>query len=432
MVIYVLSKDKEPLMPTKRCGKVRHLLKDGKARVVYRCPFTIQLLYETNTYTQDLTLGGDTGSGDAAFGVSTNDVDENEKKHIKYKSTVEIRNDIKAKMDRRRELRRIRRNRLRYRPARFKNRKNSKRKDRFSPTMTSKIDSHVKEIELVKKILPITNITLEVGQFDTQLMANPQLANPKVKPWGYQKGPNYGFANTKARVLNRDNYTCQYCKTKKKGTRLEVHHIVYRSHNGSDDADNLITLCHDCHTALHNGEITLKQKGKKNGTLNHATQMNSIRKQLLKRYPEAVETFGYVTKENRQLLGLPKDHYIDACVIATGGVPFVDDTDVLYCKKSVAKGDYQQTKGQRSEIKIPTGKIQGFKKYDKVLYLGKEYFIKGRMSSGYCILMDIDGKKVDFSDQPKGFKTPKLCNLKRIGARKSCLVTAKAVTLNTP
>lgn len=66
------------------------------------------------------------------------------------------------------------------------------------------------------------------------------------------------------------------------------------------------------------------------------------------------------------------------------------------------------------------------------MYLGKEYFIKGRMSSGYCILMDIDGKKVDFSDQPKGFKTPKLCNLKRIGARKSCLVTAKAVTLNTP
>ena len=151
MVIYVLSKDKEPLMPTKRCGKVRHLLKDGKARVVYRCPFTIQLLYETNTYTQDLTLGGDTGSGDVAFGISTNDVDENEKKHIKYKSTVEIRNDIKEKMDRRRELRRTRRNRLRYRPARFKNRKNSKRKDRFSPTMTSKIDSHVKEIELVKK-----------------------------------------------------------------------------------------------------------------------------------------------------------------------------------------------------------------------------------------------------------------------------------------
>lgn len=85
-------------------------------------------------------------------------------------------------------------------------------------------------------------------------MQNSTLANPKVKHWGYQKGPNYGFANTKARVLNRDNYQCQYCKTKKNGTKLEVHHIIYRSQNGSDDAENLITLCHDCHVALHQGK----------------------------------------------------------------------------------------------------------------------------------------------------------------------------------
>ena len=57
MVVYVLSKNKEPLIPTKHFGKVRHLLKDCKARVVKSCPFTIQLLYETTTYTQDLTLG---------------------------------------------------------------------------------------------------------------------------------------------------------------------------------------------------------------------------------------------------------------------------------------------------------------------------------------------------------------------------------------
>ena len=55
-------------------------------------------------------------------------------------------------------------------------------------------------------------------------------------------------------------------------------------------------------------------------------------------------------------------------------------------------------------------------------YFGKEYFIKGRMSSGYAILMDIEGKKIDFSNMPKGFKTPKLANLKRIGARKSWLI----------
>ena len=144
MVVYVLAKDKTPLMPTKNGAKVRHLLEDGKAKVVRRCPFTIQLLYETTMYVQDTTLGNDTGGGDAGFSVITNDVDKNGKKHILYKSKFELRNDIKSKMDRRRQYRRTRRNRLRYRKPRFNNRKKSKRKDRFSPTMTSKFDSVTK------------------------------------------------------------------------------------------------------------------------------------------------------------------------------------------------------------------------------------------------------------------------------------------------
>lgn len=430
MIVYVLNKDGQPLMPTKNCTKVRHFLKDNKAKVVKRCPFTIKLLYDTTNYTQDLLLSSDTGSCEAGFAVSTIDADKNGNKHIVYKSKVQVRNDIKTKMDTRRKYRRTRRSRLRYRKPRFENRKNSKKTDRFSPTMRSKIHSHEKEIEFIKTILPITEIALEVGQFDIHLMQNSTLANPKVKHWGYQKGSNYGFANTKARVLNRDNYQCQYCKTKKNGTKLEVHHIIYRSQNGSDEAENLITLCHDCHVALHQGKIKSSFKGKKNGSLKYATQMNSIRVQLLKKYQNAIETFGFITKENRQLLGLSKDHHIDACVIATGGNSFIDDTKYVYCKKTVAKGDYQQTKGHRSEVKINTDKICGFKKFDKVKYIDKEYFIKGRMSSGYCVLMDIYGNKIDFSYLPKGYKIPKMKNLKRIGARKSCISIAVEDTLN--
>lgn len=37
-------------MPTNRHGKVKHLLRQGKAKVVKRCPFTIKLLYETTNY----------------------------------------------------------------------------------------------------------------------------------------------------------------------------------------------------------------------------------------------------------------------------------------------------------------------------------------------------------------------------------------------
>ena len=176
-------------------------------------------------------------------------------------SKVVVRNDITDKMTQRSRYRRDRRNRkTRYRKARWLNRKNSIKSNRFSPTMISKFHSHVKEIEYIESILPITTMVFETGQFDTHLMKNPSLANPKVKHWGYQKGVNYGFENTKAMVLNRDNYTCQCCKGKHKDSKLEVHHIVFRSQGGSDDESNLIVLCHTCHSNLHNGKVTINPK----------------------------------------------------------------------------------------------------------------------------------------------------------------------------
>ena len=54
-------------------------------------------------------------------------------------------------------------------------------------------------------------------------------------------------------------------------------------------------------------------------------------------------------------------------------------------------------------------------------------FIKGRMSSGYAILMDIDGNKIDFSAMPKGYKTPKLSSCNRISNRKSIICTQIAI-----
>lgn len=415
-MVYVVSKDGQPLMPTNRHGKVKHLLRSGKAKVIRRCPFTIKLLYESTTYTQPLTLGVDTGSSILGTAVSKDNGD------IVYMSKVKIRNDITKKMTQRASYRRNRRVRkTRYRKCRFLNRKNSKKVNRFSPTMISKFHSHIKEIEYIKSILPITKLVLECGQFDTHLMKNPMLANKKYKHWGYQQGTNYGFENTKAMVLNRDNYTCQYCKGKHKDSKLEVHHIVYRSNGGSDEANNLITLCHTCHKALHDGKIPLKLKGKRKGQLKHATQMNSIRVQLLKQYPKAIKTFGMVTKANRLSLGIEKDHHLDACVIASEGKPINIECNLIQ-KQDVAKGDYQQTKGIRSEQHLNARKIFGFKKYDKVRYFGQEYFIKGRMSSGYAILMDIVGNKVDFSYLPKGYKTPKMELLTRISARSSQII----------
>jgi hypothetical protein len=414
MVVYVINKHGKPLMPTTP-RKARILLKEGKAKVIRKSPFTIKLLFGCGSATQDITLGIDTGSSTIGSAAVKNNGD------VVYTSEIEIRNDIADKMKQRVKYRRNRRNRkTRYRKARWMNRKNSSKKDRFSPTMVSKINSHMKEINFVKSILPISKVILETATFDPHALKNPAIFNNK---WLYQKGINYGFANTKAYVLYRDNYTCQYCKGKSKDSRLHAHHIIFRSNKGSDEESNLITLCKTCHDKLHNGEISLKKNGKIKGQLKHATQMNSIRQQLLRLLPEAEETFGFITKEHRQLMNLPKEHYYDAVAIASQGKKVKFKNDNILFKKCVADGDYQQTKGIRSQQKINTGKIQGFKKFDKVKYLGKEYFIKGRMSSGYAILMDIKGNKVDLKPIPKFEK------MKRIQARKGWIIESKPLQL---
>ena len=421
-MVYVLDMNGFPLMPTSRHGKVRHLLETGKAKVVKRSPFTIKLLYRTTDFVQPLTLGVDTGSGTFATAVC------NEKCEILYISEVEVRDDISERMKRRKDYRRTRRNRkTRYRKARFLNRKNSIKSDRHSPTMTSKLHSHEAEIKKIKSILPISTLVLETATFDTHLMKNPQIN----RHWGYQRGPCYGFENVKMMVRARDNYTCQYCKGKKKDNRINVHHIVFRSNGGSDEPENLITLCKTCHDALHADKIKLKLNGKLKCELKFATQMNEIRSQLLKKYPEAIETFGFVTKMNRVANNLPKEHFIDACMIASAGKIIKFKTNVIYLKHSVPDGDYRQTNGAHSEKRLTTGKIYGFRKFDKVKYFDKIYFIRGRIYTGYCRLMDIYGKTIDFSQAEKGFKSPKLINCQRISARRSVICYAKSISLNS-
>ncbi len=411
-VVYVLSPQRVPLMP---CPPViaRLLLKQGKAKVRHRTPFTIQLLAPPEQmYTQPFTHGVDTGSSLIGSAVA------DERGQVVYLSEVQIRNDIAKTMKGRAASRRNRRQRkTRYRPARWLNRKNSTKKGRFSPTMTSKIEAHLREIRFVRSLLPITSIVLETGTFDPHALKNPEVLQKK---WLYQKGTNYGYANTKAYVLTRDSYTCQQCKGKSKDARLEVHHLVFRRQQGSDEEANLLALCKTCHDGLHAGTVMLKRTGKKKGNLLHATQMNSIRVQLLRRV-EAEETWGFVTKEHRMLAGLPKGHVFDAAMIATRGVKPIFYTTNVLVKNCVADGDYQQSKGVRSEQHITTGKIGGFRKFDKVRYQGQEYVIKGRMSTGYAILMDSSGTSIAFKPIPKFNK------MKRVSARSSWILHQKVM-----
>ena len=422
MLVYVLKQNGQPFMPTSRFGKVRRLLKEGKARVVRREPFTIKLLYEPETdVVQGCYCGVDTGSKHVGVAVIGND-------NVLYQSQTELRDDIKRKMERRKNYRQLRRCRkTRYRKCRFSNRRNSIRDDRLQPSVKHKVQAHIDEIEFCKKILPISeeNLILEVSQFDTALMKNPSLMNEKVRHWGYQKGFNYGHSSRRKAVLHRDNYTCQCCG--KKNCQLQTHHIIYRSHGGSDDENNMITLCKECHKGVHDGTVILNKKPKKMN-LKHATHMSIIRGRLLKEYPSAVETFGFVTSENRNHLRLNKDHYIDACVIASGGLEF-EQSDVIYYKRRLSKGEYQLTRRYGGKEFFCSGKILGFKSFDKIEYFGVKCFIGSRRNSGKATLVDIFRNTLDFSYLQKGCKSPKMKMLRRISSRKSVMVSSQFLTL---
>ena len=294
----------------------------------------------------------------------------------------------------------------------------------MSPSVRHKVQAHIDEIEFCKKILPISDLILEVSQFDTALMKNPSLVNEKVRHWGYQKGFNYGYSSRREAILHRDNYTCQCCG--KKNCRLEVHHIKFRRNGGTDDEENLITLCKECHDGIHAGTVVLNNKPKKSKNLKYTTHMSIIRSRLLKEYPNAIETFGFVTTENRNHLKLRKDHYIDACIIAGGGGLEFKELDVIYKKRRVSLQDRILTKGVRGERRLPTGKVHGFKRYDKVRYLGEVCFVKGRRVRDGFVLMDIENSSIDFRDKG-GKQNPSYKSIKRVNTRKSILCISQRI-----
>lgn len=214
-MIYVRSKEGKALMPSERGGRIGYLLRHGKAHVVSRVPFVVQLDYESTTYTQEVSLGIDAGS--KHIGVSAS----SEKREL-LAAQVELRSDVVNLLSTRKELRRTRRNRkTRYRKSRFDNRK---RKDGWlAPSIEQKVESHLKVIRLVHKLLPITKTTIEVAQFDAQ-----KIKNPDIKGDEYQQGEQMGFWNVREYVLARDGHKCVHCKGKSKDPILNVHHLESR------------------------------------------------------------------------------------------------------------------------------------------------------------------------------------------------------------
>lgn len=401
-MVYVLNKNGQPLMPTENHTKVRVLLKLGKAKVVNKCPFTIQLAYDSTNYTQKVTLGVDSGSKHIGISATTKD-------KVLYEADVELRNDIVNLLSTRRELRRSRRNRkTRYRKPRFNNRK---RKDGWlAPSVKQKVDSHLVMVSKVYKILPISSIVVEVASFDMQKIKNPSISNA-----GYQQGEQLDFWNVREYVLFRDGHICQCCKGKSKDKILNVHHIESRK-TGGDAPNNLITLCETCHAGYHKGEVCLPKTIHRGASFKNAAFMGIMRwvlyEKLKEIYINVKLTYGYITKNIRIKNNLPKTHYIDARCIS-GNPNAINKGEIFYYKKvrchnrqihksTILKGGYRKRNQATYEVK-------GFRLYDKVLWKGQKCFIFGRRSTGRMDLRLLDGTHLNTS---VGYKNIKLLDMR--------------------
>lgn len=411
-MVYVINKDGQPLMPTENHAKVRVLLKNKKAKVVKKCPFTIQLAYNSTNYTQEISLGIDAGSKHIGLSVTTKD-------KVLFESDTELRNDIVDLLSTRRQNRRARRSRkTRYRKPRFNNRKRGD--EWLAPSVQNKVDTHLAVVKKVHEILPITKVIVETASFDIQKIKNPTISGTE-----YQKGEQLDFWNVREYVLFRDGHICQCCKGKSKDKILNVHHIESRKTSGNAP-NNLITLCKTCHSGYHAGTIMLPKSIRRGMSFKDAAFMGIMRwafyNRLKKIYPNVNLTFGYITKNTRIKNGLPKEHYIDARCIS--GNPLAKSDGIVYFQKKVRCHNRQIhkntiLKGGIRKRNQASYEVMGFRLYDKVKWKGSSCYIFGRRSTGRMDLRLLDGTKVNAS---VGYK-----NLRLLETRKNILVESRKV-----
>jgi hypothetical protein len=377
--------------------KARLLLKEGKAKVVKMVPFTLQLLYGSSGYKQEVSLGIDAGTQHIGVSATT-------EKEVLFEAEVHPRTDIQALLATRSQFRRARRSRkTRYRTCRFRNRK--KRSGWLAPSVHHKVAAHLKTIRLVQSILPIHHITIEVAQFDLQKIRNPEIGGRQ-----YQEGPQLGFWNVREYVLFRDAHRCQWCHGKAKDPILNVHHIESRK-TGGDSPENLITLCETCHDLIHRTHQEQKLE-RTSRSLRDATQMGIIRWNIYEQaravFPGVHVTYGYITKQTRITHKLEKSHIVDARCISAHPQAASDTT--WYALKFVRRNNRQLHKatirkgGKRQRNTAPKV-VHGFRLFDCVRYQDTICFVFGRRSSGYFDLRTLAGTKIHASAHYKHLKS---------------------------
>ena len=308
-MVFVLDKSKKPLDMISH-AKARILLKNRLAVVHKIYPFTIRLK-------DNSCVGGDKAytvkidPGSKTTGVAIVD----NKDSVVMLAEIEHRGYIiKRNMDSRRAVRRHRRNRnTRYRPARFLNR--TKPKGWLAPSVKSRANNVINFIKKYKKFLNINKVMIENVSFDTAQMTS----STKLYGTKYQQGALYQN-KLRSFVFSRSNNKCVYCGA----PAQEIDHVIPRSSGGTNSTYNLVASCRNCNQMKSN--LTLKEFGKlmgkdfsklvpkklpKDAAIIQIAR-NYMVKEITKLVSDTTTYDAWLTKYNRDQLGLPKEHYYDA------------------------------------------------------------------------------------------------------------------------
>ncbi|GHO80781.1 hypothetical protein KSD_85520 [Ktedonobacter sp. SOSP1-85] len=314
--VFVIDRDYTPLNPV-HPGHARRLLRQGKAAVFRRYPFTIVLKRVVEQpEVHPLRLKLDPGSKTTGIAL-VNDTNGN----IVFAAELSHRGHaIKDSLDSRRASRQGRRQRkTRYRKPRFDNRR--RKKGWLPPSLESRLANILTWVARLCRYAPIAALSQELVKFDLQLMENPDIAGVQ-----YQQGTLQGY-EVREYLLEKWERTCAYCG--KQEVPLQVEHIHPRARRGTNRMSNLTLACQACNTAKGTQEIDVFLQKKPDvlkrflaqvkKPLKDASAVNSTRFALRERLQALglpVECgSGGLTKFHRSTRGLPKNHWLDAACV---------------------------------------------------------------------------------------------------------------------
>ncbi|QST02468.1 HNH endonuclease (plasmid) [Pontibacillus sp. ALD_SL1] len=415
-MVFVLNKNKKPLHPCSP-AKARKLLKQGKAVVHKKFPFTIRLkefkTQETNN--QSYRLKVDPGSKTTGISIVKD-------KEVVFLGEIHHKTDTKQKLESRRSFRRGRRTRkTRYRPSRFSNRK--RQEGWLAPSLMARVDNILSWVNRFKKLIPIQDVSLELVKFDLHKMQNPEISGVE-----YQQGELLGY-EVREYLLEKFNRGCVYCHTE--GVPLEIEHVQPKSRGGSNRVSNLTLACRTCNEEKDNllpdewiADLS-KKKTKRNKliienikmlepqlkkSLKDATVVNATRWKLFHELKEVFKVVecgsGARTKMQRINHSLPKEHYYDAtCVGESTPEQWMFKTNTVLQIKAKGRGSRYRSGTNKYGFPIrympKTKYICGFQSGDMVKalvprgkYKGTHFGTIAMRSTGRADIKDLKGKRI--------------------------------------